>query len=632
MSVKHSVLLLIAIGLLHYPVRGQIISTFAGNGSAASSGDGGQATGASLNYPYNVATDTAGNVYISDIVNQSIRKVSSSGIITTICGTGSSGFSGDSGQATAAKVNWPAGMVIDRAGNLLFADSRNNRVRKIDPSGVITTIAGTGTASFSGDGGPATAATLSAPWGLAIDTNGSLFIADQANNRIRKVDTSGIMSTIAGVSSAGYTGDGGAATAAQLNGPYGVAADRSGFVYIADYNNNRVRKISLLGIISTYAGTGTAGFSGDGGPATAANVSHPQQLAVDGSGNLYIACPGAMRVRVVTPTALIYAFAGNGTAGFYGDGGVSTLANLSNPYGLAIDQANTCYIADAGNHRIRKVLPYRNSPVYFLSGHSLNLAVCHDTIASMDALLAVDDSDLGQTLTWDTVRGPRHGTVHANYSTSSTSGAVIPSGLTYQPNAGFSGYDTILLFVRDTLTADTATVFVHVTPQPNAGVISGPDSLCPGNTTTLTDTATGGTWVSDNSAIATVSSTGVVTAITPGIANIRYIAANVCGVDSASHLVSAYCPASVLQFANSVGEVKIYPNPVSQLTRMFRISSNKTEQIQLSIINATGIEVYRGVQQSNLECTLAISLPPGAYIFSLVGEDGCVHRQILAIQ
>jgi len=252
-----------------------VLTIVAGNGLQGYSGDGGPATSASLCQPAAVAVDSAGNLYIADTENNRIRKVSG-GTITTVAGNGAYGFSGDGGPATSASLNYPPGVVVDSVGNLYIADSGNNRIRKVS-GGTITTVAGDGVDRFSGDGGPATSASLSKPYGVASDSAGNLYIADSGNNRIRKV-SDGMITTVAF----------GPATSASLYAPYGVAVDPVGNLYIADSGNNRIRKVSG-GTITTVAGNGAYSFSGDGGPATNASLSHPQEVALDSAGNLYIA-------------------------------------------------------------------------------------------------------------------------------------------------------------------------------------------------------------------------------------------------------------------------------------------------------------------------------------------------------
>jgi hypothetical protein len=333
------------------------INTVAGTGTAGFSGDGGPATSAELAYPYGFAVDGAGNLYIADTVNQRVRKVNSSGVITTVAGTGTRAFSGDGGPATSAELSDPLNLAVDGSGNLYIADSGNHRVRRVDSSGTITTVAGTGTPGFSGDGGPATSAELAYPYGVAVDGSGNLYIADNGNQRVRKVNSSGMITTVAGTGTGGFSGDGGPATSAMLNGADDVAVDDSSNLYIVDNGNQRVRKVDGSGTITTVAGTGSSGFSGDGGPATSAELANPGNVAVDGSGNLYIGDTSNHRVRKVNSSGTITTVAGTGTAGFSGDGGPATSAQLAYPQEMAVDGSGNLYIADRENQRVRKVDP-----------------------------------------------------------------------------------------------------------------------------------------------------------------------------------------------------------------------------------------------------------------------------------
>jgi hypothetical protein len=284
-------------------VSSGVITTIAGTGTDGYAGDGGPATSAQLNRPSGVAVDTAGNIYIADYGNSRIRKVDAiTGVITTIAGTGTSGYAGDGGPATSAQLNDPRGVAVDTAGKIYIADTSNNRIRKVTGSpGVITTIAGTGTSGYAGDGGPATTARLNYPSGVAVDTAFNIYIADSDNYRIRKVTvSSGVITTIAGTGTDGFAGDGGPATSAQLNDPRGVAVDTAGNIYIADFFNNRIRTVTgSPGVITTIAGDGTSGYAGDGGPATSAQLRNPRGVAVDTAGNIYIADRDNDRVRKV---------------------------------------------------------------------------------------------------------------------------------------------------------------------------------------------------------------------------------------------------------------------------------------------------------------------------------------------
>ena len=338
-----------------------IIDTFAG---LLPFGDGGPAVAARLRQPGKVAVDVAGNLYIADSHHQRIRKVDTSGVITTIAGTEAIGFSGDGGPATEAQLAFPSGVAVDVAGNLYIADWGNQRIRKVDSSGTITTFAGSGRywdgrdyigGGYGGDGGPATEALLDDPLGVATDGAGNVYIADTGNHRIRKVDTSGVITTIAGRSLPGFSGDGGPASEASLADPFDVTTDNAGNFYIADTGNHRIRKVDTMGIITTMAGDGTGAYGGDGGQAVSAQLNSPRGVAVDGAGNVYIADRGNHRVRKVDTMAIITTMAGDGTGGYGGDSGQAVSAQLSFPSGVTVDGAGNVYIADGGNHRIRKV-------------------------------------------------------------------------------------------------------------------------------------------------------------------------------------------------------------------------------------------------------------------------------------
>jgi sugar lactone lactonase YvrE len=334
----------------------------AGDGKAYFYGDKGPATSAGLSNPYDVAVDASGDMYIADTSNCRIRMVTkSTGIITTVAGDGSIWYRGDGGPATSAGLGYPRGVAVDASGNIYIADTSNYCIRLVTRStGIITTVAGDGTAGYRGDGGPATSASLYDPWDIAVGASGDMYIADFYNNRIRMVTRStGIITTVAGDGTIGYKGDGGPATSAGLYYPYGVAVDASGNIYIADNHNHRIRLVTKsTGIITTVAGNGTAGYRGDGGPATSAGLYYPQGIAVDASGNIYIPDYYANRIRLVTrSTGIITAVAGDGAFGYKGDGGQATSASLTTPSSIAVDASGNMYIADTGNNRIRLVTP-----------------------------------------------------------------------------------------------------------------------------------------------------------------------------------------------------------------------------------------------------------------------------------
>src|SRR2546428_180397 len=329
-----------------------VLSLIAGTGTSGFSGDGGPAVSARLSYPGNLVVDGGGNLYIADWGNDRIRKVNTEGIISTIAGNGKERFEGDGGAATSASLNGPRGVAVDPAGNVYIADRGNSRIRKVDTVGLISTIACNGTSGFTGDGGPATAASC-VPYRVARDSAGNLYVADGSSRRIRKVSAAGIITTVAGRGTGQSSGDGGPATLAELIQPLGVAVDPAGNVYIADEGSNRIRKVNTAGIISTIAGNDTQGFSEDGGPATSASLNDPRGVAVDPTGNVYITDRGNFRIRKVNPAGVISTVAGRGTSGFTGDGGPASSAQLV-PRGVAVGVQADLYIAD-GSLRIRRV-------------------------------------------------------------------------------------------------------------------------------------------------------------------------------------------------------------------------------------------------------------------------------------
>ncbi len=339
------------------------IDTFAGTGNSAVTADGINAMAADI-VPTGLTFDRSGQLYFVD--GQRVRLIDRSHVVHTVAGTGDSGYSGDGGAPLLAKLKVDAaprglsGVVVDSQGAIYFSDVYNNRVRRLMTGSTIETVAGTGEAGWSGDGGPAQLARLSQPAGLALDARGALYIADSGNNRIRKLDSSGNITTVAGSGRAGYSGDGGPAAGADLNAPQAVAYDEaSGSIFVADTGNHRVRRIGPDGAIATFAGTGQPAFGGDGGKATAAQLSVPTALAIDGRGDLFIADNANQRVRRVDARGIISTFAGNGSEDIgspLGDGGPATSASLLTPLALAVDSRSNLYIADPAGARIRRVL------------------------------------------------------------------------------------------------------------------------------------------------------------------------------------------------------------------------------------------------------------------------------------
>lgn len=350
--------------LCTYSIRAQIISTVAGipGGSTA---EGIMATSASIGFAGYIVFDKEDNYYFTSNLYK-IRKVSSTGIITTVAGNGSFGYSGDGAAATNAKIGLPGGIVLDGSNNLYLGDINNNRIRKINLiTGIITTIAGNGAAGFMGDGGPASAAILSQPWSLAFDSKKNLYFSDVGNYRIRKIDTNGIISTVAGIGVMASSGDGGPATAAAVEAMENIRFDVHGNLYIAQ--TNKIRKINTsTGIINTVAGTGVGGYSGDGGSATNATLRLAVDVMPDNNGNFYISEEYNHVIRKVDNMGIIRTVVGNAISGFTGDGGYAHAAQLNYPRGIALDSCSNLFILDAQNGRIRKVT-FNPPPCTYLS-------------------------------------------------------------------------------------------------------------------------------------------------------------------------------------------------------------------------------------------------------------------------
>jgi hypothetical protein len=333
--------------------KAQTITTFAGGGSNLS--DGIPATSANIVTPWGVTFDKKGNLYFAEGGTSRIRKVDASGILTTIAGTGIAGYNGDNIPATAAKLKSPGSIAFDPDDNLFIADEGNHRIRRIDAvSGMITTVAGTGIGGYNGDGIPATSAQIYSPTAVCFDSEGNLYISDNTNYRVRKIEASGLITTYAGNGTIGSSGDGGNATAAQFTLLGGIVFDKDKNLYIADWNAGKVRKVSSSGIISTYAGTGVFSYNGDNIAATSANIA-PIRIAMSRSNELFLLDNPNDRVRKVTQSGLIHTVAGNGMCCAMGDGGPATNARIGNPGGLAFDTCGNLYVSQVDSPRIRKI-------------------------------------------------------------------------------------------------------------------------------------------------------------------------------------------------------------------------------------------------------------------------------------
>ena len=581
--------------------NGQIINTIAGTGIAGFSGDGGPATAAQINRPFNLVVNNAGYVLFADHSNNRVRKISPSGIISTIAGNGPMTYGGDGGPATAASLSQPTAVAQDLIGNVYICDFTNNRIRKIDTFGIITTFAGIGgSAAFSGDGGPATAAQLSLPYGVLTQPDGSVYITDHGNNRVRKVSPSGIITTVAGNGIYASTGDGGQATAASLKNPIGITFDPSGNMYISETPNFTVRKVTPSGIISTVAGVGTIGLTGDGGPPTAAHLGDPWGLSSDIMGNVYIADRGASKVRKFNAAGYIYGIAGNGALAYGGDGGPATAAQLFALTGVyASPDGSKVYIADIENNRIRMVyctLP----PITGVTGpacEGTTVTLSHTSTGgkwqSGDTSIAKIDSVTGVASLTDS------GVVIISYSDST--------------NCGISTINTT----------------VSVDPLPYAGIVSGTDSACPGYTVTLSGSVAGGTWLSKQLPVAAISGAGVVSAIATGIDTILYIVTNPCGADTASFIFRTRDIEKCIAEHAGIGNTKTqraitlhtFPDPFENKLTV-SIDAANIGKYNLYLYDLTGRTILHEIgTETKHEIPLAPTIQPGMYILEVRSED-----------
>jgi len=366
----------------------QTIVTFAGNGTMGYTGDGGAATSAQIFSAPSICSDKAGNIYFADHGNRVVRRISPSGIITTFAGNGTAGYSGDGGLAVNAQFGYPRGVCSDQNGNIYITDV-DGRIRKVNAAGIITTIAGNGIFASTGDGGLATSASLASPCGMATDAVGNLYVAESAGYRVRKIDVNGIITTVVGnATTMDPYGDGGLAVDARLQSPVDVAIDNQGNLYIADVGHSRIRKVDKNGIITTLAGNSTTGYSGDSGPATAASLNNPSGVAVDNFGNVLIADTRNAVIRKVSSNGIITTVAGTGTHGYSGDGGSALKAQLDNPTSVELDAAGNLYIGCSG-FRIRKI-----GDVVSCSNNFLKAYRKEEGTASLKALVVTPDNNI----------------------------------------------------------------------------------------------------------------------------------------------------------------------------------------------------------------------------------------------
>jgi len=553
----------------------QIINTFAGNGTSGYYGDGGQATAAEFNGLKGVAVDAAGNVYTGDTNNERVRKISTSGIITTFAGNGTNGYTGDGGQATVAALSHPTILFADAAGNI-YVSANYETIRVINTAGIISTFAGNGLGGFSGDGGPATAAGLYCDQGgAAMDAAGNVYIADYNNQRVRMINTAGIISTFAGNGTETFSGDGGPATAAGLNYPVSVAVDAANNVYISDNSDNHIRVVNTAGIISTFAGNSSSGgYTGDGGPANAANIYGPQAMAIDAAGNLYFSDGNNMRVRMINTAGIITTIAGNGTQGYSGDGGQATAAAFYPLGGVAVDAVGNVYLVDGANGRIRIV----SAP--------LTITVNSPTICA----------NASATLT-------ASGATTYSWSTGATTASIVvsPTTATVYTVSGVSGNSMGAATTTVTIDAPTITTL-------------GSTTICAGSSTAITAAGVATyTWAP---AIGLDVTTGPTVNASPTV-NTTY---TISGTD-----------------ANGCSAYNITPVTVNPLPIVTAVAASQAICLGTNTnITASGASTYSWQPGASLSSTISInviSFPTVSTNYTLTGTDvnGCTNTDTITI-
>ena len=529
----------------------RVTVTMAGSGVGDFNGDGTAGYITDVNQPQDVCVDAAHNIYFVDDFNHLVRKISAAtGLVTTIAGGGAS--YADGVPATDEAIQ-PLYMCIDATGNIYF--SSGNQIKKIiTATGIITTVAGTGAGAYTGDGGAAIAATMNIPQGVCIDASGNIYVVDQSNACIRKVTAAtGIITTIGGNATPGYTGDGGPATAAELGTPISICVNAGGDVFFSDQNGNYIRKIAATtGLITTIAGNGNMA-SGDGGPATAAGIGWVMGMCCDGGGNIFCCDISCSCRRIDASTGIITTVAGSDlTDGYNGDGGNALNIWFNYPHGVFIDETGTLYIADQSNNRIRKAIQLTNTPS-FAFGKGVYVYPCAGVSLSLNDKAAITNMNAGETETWTVVTAPVHGSLAGfPYAAASNgmAGLTKPAGLSYTSASGYSGTDSFKIMVSNGTLSDVLTMYASTgtVAQPS---LSGPTDVCTGQSIVFTGSLAGGFFTATNaSAYADTIAPGTIWGETAGTDTVLYNIAGVCA--AAPTVITVYASPDAGAISGSV--------------------------------------------------------------------------------
>ncbi|GAA4466320.1 hypothetical protein GCM10023093_20290 [Nemorincola caseinilytica] len=565
------------------------------------------------------------DLYIADHFNNCIRRVSHvDGTITTYAGTGVAGYNGDGGAAAATQLNGPTGLTFDAAGNLYIADKYNERIRKVDHvTGIVTTVAGNGyhggwQGHDFGNDGPAIAAALTYPVAMAFDCDGNMYIADQGSHTVRRIDNvTQIITEFAGNHAGGYSGDGIPATAASINQPSGIAIDcATNSVYFSDTWNNRIRKVDNMGIITTVVGNGTAGYTGDGGSALSASIFGPWGIMLDDCNDLYICDYDNYVVRKVSG-GVITTVAGTGERAYTGDGASPAEAGMYLPSSIAKGASGAYYIADYGNIVVRSVGGPSFAGRAFNGGTTQTVHVCRNSKGvSIDKLLATADV-AGQAETWTVSVAPANGTLITANGAVSENAVVTPAGFMYVPN-GTANKDEFTVRMSDGASNASTTITVIIDEMPDAGTVS--QTSVADNVISLASSGEqGGAWTTSDPSIATVDANGNVTAITNGVVTINYTVTGKCGARSASASIVSQVtdmPANKLV---------VFPNPNNGSFRFDLIGKQDqamklvATDVTGRVVYTEDLKVVEGINTFNV--TLPLSIPRPSLLWLTLRDD-----------